>query len=443
MASPSPQKRDAASVNSPLDALHDINLTRAWWILIITTIFTVFFTISGRITGTSQAFSAVQIVDYTGSMIALALFILARWVGRPVILRRILPSIYAVFFVLINDGYYFSAWPVAGDNVGYAFGVLTPAALLYLRPKVFVPFLIANHLVVCALILQKQAPFEALVSAIYGTTITMAIAVISSIIQYRTKVAELEKTALVARRNEELSAANSSLLAMSQSMDETMSLAAHDLRGPLLSLASLCELEKGRPGWTGPDQATFLSAVRESADGMASVVSRMIADYAARGDSLQGLVLLRCDLAEIFQKVARRVEPSARRKGIALEVRDFPAAAWAEANREALERIFGNLISNAIKFSPTGAAINLRVKRVGADWACEVEDNGPGILPEDRPMLFDKLRQGTNRPTAGEESSGLGLFSARKLAESMQGRLEFEPAPERGSIFRLLLEAAA
>lgn len=428
--------------DSPRDTLLEINLVRAWWILIITTIFTVLFTISGRITGTSEAFTSVQMVDYAGSAIFLGLFVYARWCGAPAPLRRALPPVYALFFVLINVGYYFSAWAVVGDNVGYAFGVLTPAALLYLRPRVFVSFLLVNHLVVAAMIYLRQPPFEAMVSALYGTTITMAIAAISSVIQYRTKMAELGKTALVAKRNEELSAANSSLLAMSQSMDETMAMAAHDLRGPLLSLASLCELEKDQPEWTVQERASFLSAVEDSANGMATMVNRMLDDYASRHDFIKGLALVRCDLAEIFQAAARQVEPAARRKGIAVELYDFPASAVVEANRGALERIFGNLLSNAIKFSPPGATITLRVIRAGEDWACEVEDNGPGIAPGDRDTLFRKLNRGTNRPTAGEESSGLGLYSARKLAEAINGALEFEPAPERGAIFRLKLRAA-
>jgi len=441
---PSAPEPPPSPAGSPRETLLEINLVRAWWILVISTTFTVLFTLSGRLTGTSQAFSTVQIFDYALSALFVILLWQARWGSCPAGLRRALPSFYAVFFVLINDGYYFSAWPVAGDNVGYAFGVLTPAAMMYLRPAWFIPFLGANHVFVITLLLLKQPapPFEALVSAIYGTTITMAIAAISSVIQYRTKIAELEKTALVARRNRELAESNSSLLAMSQNMDEAMALAAHDLRGPLLSLVSLCELERGQAGGKNGGRELFLSSVQESARGMATLVNRMVADYSSRDSALKGLALAPCDAAAILLGALRQAEPAARRKNINLQRSEFPPSAAVEANPEALERIFGNLLSNAVKFSQPFTTIKARVRRAGEDWQCEIEDEGPGIPPGDQASLFRKLQRGANQPTAGEESSGLGLYNARKLVESMNGTIEFEPAPRRGAIFRVMLKAA-
>lgn len=436
------KKKSLSPATPPGEALLEVNLMRAWWILIITTLFTVLFTISGRITGTSEEFATVQIVDYTLSSVFFFLFLAARWGRCPVRLRRILPLAYALFFVLINDGYYFSAWPVAGDNVGYAFGVLTPAALLYLRPSIFAPFLMINHVFVFAMVIRQPAAFESMVSALYGTTITMLIAVVSSIIQYRTKIAELEKTAIIARRNLELAASNSSLLAMSQKMDEMMALAAHDLRSPLLSLASLCEIEQTKPEWQGQDQERTLDVIRDGANRMAALVNTMLTEYAARHDSLEGLSLETCDLVPIFQEAAAQAHPLARRKNIAIDTHNFPAQAMTEANADALGRIFGNLLSNAIKYSPENTRVELRIERNGPRWVCEVKDEGPGIPLQERPSLFNKLQRGKNLPTSGEDSTGLGLYSARKLVESMDGDIEYEAAPVRGSIFRILLYAA-
>lgn len=430
-------------VLAPRAALLEINLSRAWWILIITTICTVLFTISGRLTGTSAAFAPVQAVDYALSF----LFVIILWQARrgrlPERLRSGLPLAYAIFFVLINDGYYFSAWPVAGDNVGYAFGVLTPAALLYLRPTHFVPFLLVNHVVVCAGILHQPVAFESTVSAMYGATISVVIATISSVINYRTKVAELEKTALVARRNQELAASNLSLLEMSKRMDEMMALTAHDLRGPLCGLASLCELEKANPAWQGREHAEFLNMIGQSATGMSTLVTRMIEDYAARNDTLTGIPLEPCDLVTIFSRAGRQISPVARDKGIELIESGFPGEALSGANPEALERVFSNLISNAIKYSPPGTRVELALLEQDGHWICEVRDEGPGIPVEERGSLFNKFQKGTNAPTAGEQSSGLGLYSARKLVEAMGGSVSFEPRPSGGSIFRVALSQLA
>jgi signal transduction histidine kinase len=420
----------------------EINLSRAKWILIITTICTMLFTISGRVAGVGKAFAPVQIGDYALT----AAFFVFLWQARqgrlPAKLIAALPLAYAIFFVLINVGYYFFAWPVVGDNIGYAFGVLTPAALLYLRPSRFVPFLLLNHAVVCAVILGQPAAFESTVSAIYGATICVAVAAVSSVINYRTKIAQLEKTALVARRNQELAASNRSLLEMSQRLDEMMAMTAHDLRGPLHGLASLCELEKENPAWKEPEHAEFLDMVGQSAARMGALVNQMVEDYAARNDSLTGISLGPCDIVEVFSDAAQHARPLAQGKNIELMLSGFPAVAGAEANEEALGRVYGNLLSNAVKYSPAGTQIELAILRGDGQWICEVRDEGPGVPPAERDTLFDKLRTGSNAPTSGEHSSGLGLYSARKLIESMNGTIAFEPRPSGGSIFRVTLKAA-
>ncbi|CAN5822516.1 hypothetical protein BH09VER1_BH09VER1_41380 [soil metagenome] len=426
---------------SPREVLAEINLSRAWWILIVSTICTLLFTLSGRLTGTSEAFSSVQLMDYIGSSISIALFCLVRWGPSPAWLKRKLPLGYALFFVLINDGYYFSAWQVTGDNVGYAFGVLTPAALIYLRPAIFAPFLVVNHLAVCVGILLEPAKFESTVSAIYGTSIVVVIALITSVIQYRSKVAELEKTALIARRNAELAASNSSLLAMSQRMDEVMATAAHDLRAPLQAMAGLCELELEKPPRGGADQRRVFEVIAEGSGRLVALVNRMLAEYAARHDSIEGLVLTECDLADSLRDAANQARPLGLRKDIEIRGAQWVGPALVEANAEALERVLGNLISNAIKYSPEETRVELEIARSGHFWICEVRDEGPGIPVGERDSLFQKLQRGSNLPTSGEESTGLGLYIARKLVEAMHGTIEFQPGPTGGATFRISLPA--
>jgi signal transduction histidine kinase len=434
---------EATRILPPREAMLESNLSRAWWILIVTTICTALFTVAQRLVQPGANFTPVQMVDYLASVTFFLLFWKAKKGRLPRRLRNLLPMAYAVFFVLINDGYYFSVWPLVGDNVGYAFGVLTPGALLYLRPTRFVPFLLANHVAICAIIFQKNDGLEPTVSAIFGATICVMVAVVSNVINYRMKFAQLEKTALVARRNQELAASNLNLLEMSERMDEMMAMTAHDLRGPLFGIASLCEIEKENPLWKQPEHAEFLEMVGQSAARMGELVNKMVEDYAARNNALTGITLEPCDLVETLSEAVRQIRPLAQGKDIELSLVPFPARAPAEANDEALERVFGNLLSNAIKYSPTGSRVEVVIQHQDAKWNCEVRDEGPGVPEEERATLFDKLRTGSNLPTSGEQSSGLGLYSARKLVESMKGSITFVPRPEGGSIFRVTLNAAA
>jgi K+-sensing histidine kinase KdpD len=86
--------------------------------------------------------------------------------------------------------------------------------------------------------------------------------------------------------------------------------------------------------------------------------------------------------------------------------------------------------------------VELGLRRAGERWLCEVRDEGPGVPEKDRPALFRKLKKGSNLPTSGEESSGLGLYSATKLVEAMHGSIEFEPGRTTGSVFRVSLAVA-
>lgn len=427
------------SNESPAERLWEVNLIRAWWIVVITTGFSVVFTVAGLFTELGGSFDTAQVFDYIGSFLFLGLIWMARLGRGPAIVRKYVTEGYALFFVLIGEAYYFSALPKFGDNVAYAYSVLTPAALIYLRPRFFVTFLVVNHVVVCALVLAKREEIMSLAGVLYGASLVAAVAVVSTLIQHRTKVAELESAAVIAKKNKELAASNSGLMAMSQKMDEMMALAAHDLRTPLLSLSSLCQLEREDPRWRGREHAEFLDVVEESADSMAALVSQMLSDYSVRTSFIEGLALATCDLVSIFESVVEQAKPLAQRKGIEIETGELPEIALANGNTEAIGRVLGNLLSNAIKYSPEGSRVEVAVERDGWNWNCDVRDEGPGIPAKEREVLFNKLQRGTNLPTSGEESTGLGLYIARKLAMAMQGDIEVMERPEKGSTFRLVL----
>ena len=102
-----------------------------------------------------------------------------------------------------------------------------------------------------------------------------------------------------------------------------------------------------------------------------------------------------------------------------------------------------NLISNAVKYSPKGKSIFVRVREVEGRVRAEVQDEGPGISAEDRKRLFGKFARLTARPTAGEHSTGLGLAIVKRLVESMQGEVRCESELGQGATFIVELPVAA
>ena len=98
-----------------------------------------------------------------------------------------------------------------------------------------------------------------------------------------------------------------------------------------------------------------------------------------------------------------------------------------------------NLVDNAIKYSPAGSRVQVRVWSAGSQCGFDVEDEGPGIAPERQARVFNRFYRGA---AASGDGAGLGLGIARWAVEAMGGKLTLEPSTERGSLFRISLQSA-
>ena len=98
-------------------------------------------------------------------------------------------------------------------------------------------------------------------------------------------------------------------------------------------------------------------------------------------------------------------------------------------------QVVENLVSNAVKYSPPGKSIFVRVRRTGNAVRCEVQDEGPGLSAEDQQKLFGKFARLTAKPTGGEQSTGLGLSIVKRLVEAMHGHVWCESEPGHGATF--------
>ena len=96
-----------------------------------------------------------------------------------------------------------------------------------------------------------------------------------------------------------------------------------------------------------------------------------------------------------------------------------------------------NLVSNAVKFSPSGTTVTINVEKLEDIVRCTVADQGPGISKEDQEKLFKKFARLTAKPTAGESSTGLGLSITKRLTEDMNGTIRCESQEGKGAAFIL------
>jgi signal transduction histidine kinase len=237
---------------------------------------------------------------------------------------------------------------------------------------------------------------------------------------------------LVEDRTHELNSLNEELRQADQLKSQLLGIAAHDLRNPLQSIVGQTELLKAG-GPADPAGVERLESIQSSAEHMARLVDQLLdAARLERGEVSPKKE--KVDLSDIANQAVIRQRPAARRKGQRLEAHIEPRCTLT-GNRSYLEQILDNLLSNAVKFSFPGGTIQVRLSQSAKGVLLEVADAGPGLSSSDQSQLFQKFRRLTPTPTGGETSTGLGLFIARELVRSLNGRIWVTSEEGSGSSF--------
>ena len=144
------------------------------------------------------------------------------------------------------------------------------------------------------------------------------------------------------------------------------------------------------------------------------------------------------NLSQIFEHVATRFMKEAARKKITISKQISPDV-HGLGDKNYLEQILENLISNAIKFSPHNSTIYLSLEKNGKQVVFEIKDEGPGLTDQDKQKLFGKYQKLSARPTGGESSTGLGLSITKKFVEAMKGKIWCESENNKGASFFVAL----
>jgi PAS domain S-box-containing protein len=138
----------------------------------------------------------------------------------------------------------------------------------------------------------------------------------------------------------------------------------------------------------------------------------------------------------LLRQVEQQYEIEARRRRIRVRLRLQDDLSPVTGDALALERVFANLLNNALKFTPSRGRVTIRSFQLGNEVMVSVTDTGPGIAPAELPTLFQKYR----RVTAwSQEGVGLGLFIVKTLIDAHKGRVEVESVPGQGTRFTVLL----
>src|SRR5581483_8215891 len=225
--------------------------------------------------------------------------------------------------------------------------------------------------------------------------------------------------------------------------DEFLAMVSHELSTPLSAIIGWAD--RLSQGELAPEKiARGLEVILRNAE----VQQRLIGDLLDVSAIVAGrfkLARAPNDLVEIVRSATEAVRPSVADKGLTLDVAVEAARVDAVCDALRIQQVVWNLLGNAIKFTPRGGRVELRLERTDARARLLVRDNGRGIDPEFLPHVFERFMQadplGTTRAARG---LGLGLAIVRRIVELHEGTVVAESAGEgRGATFTVTLPAAA
>jgi signal transduction histidine kinase len=217
-----------------------------------------------------------------------------------------------------------------------------------------------------------------------------------------------------------------------------MRIASHDLRNPLCLILMSGELAR-RKG-ASPAVAEYLASIHASAGQMRRIIDTFLNVRRPAADTPGAAG--RVDLNLMAAAVAAQHEPAAERKQLTISLDLAEPLPQARADAGHAYQALTNYLSNALKFLPPGGRVTLRTRATDFAVRLEVHDNGPGVPPAERAALFTEFARLSNRPTAGEESTGLGLSIVKQLVELENGRVGADFPAAGGSIFWFELPVA-
>ncbi len=237
---------------------------------------------------------------------------------------------------------------------------------------------------------------------------------------------------------------NRRLVELNEEKNQFLGIASHDLKNPLNSISLTAEvLMEG--GLSEAEVMEMGRRISHEAHRTALLIQKLL-DVTAIESGRFNLHFDEVSLGELLLQVQVKFQEQAQKKGQEL-VLDFGGGdtlVWAD--REYLQQVVENLVSNALKFMAPGPpvrSVTLALSQKGDHGVLEVRDEGPGFTEDDKAKAFGRFTKLTARPTGGEGSTGLGLAIVKKLVESMKGKVTLESQMGRGTTFRVVLPMAA
>jgi PAS domain S-box-containing protein len=223
---------------------------------------------------------------------------------------------------------------------------------------------------------------------------------------------------------------------------EFASTVSHELRTPLTAIhGNVALLLSEKPGALTENQREFLSLTQTSVQRLTGLITEMLDLSKLEASGLQ-MAHKPVECGPLVRQVVRTMEEQARIRGLTLALNASESLPPVLGDADRIAQVLMNLISNALKYTPQGGKVVVRLAADESQLTVRIADTGIGITPEDRARLFDKFFRADNSTTRSVGGTGLGLAISKAIVEGLGGAIWVESTPGIGSTFAFTLPLA-
>jgi len=248
---------------------------------------------------------------------------------------------------------------------------------------------------------------------------------------------ELEKE--VERRLHQIRTANSELERLNRLRSEFLSNISHEMRTPLATIKGFTETLMNRD--VNPEvRKEFLEIIASESARLEKIVNEILdITQIQQGLMKKQLALTFFDISAELDYVVKLLDPAAQKKKIRIIIAEGSAGFKIKADRDRIRQVLINIIENAVKFSPDGTDVILKLRREKREAVFSCEDQGPGIPEAEKEKIFEKfyMVDGSDRKT--KKGTGVGLFIADNIVKLHNGRIEVSSGKRKGCAFTVRL----
>jgi signal transduction histidine kinase len=242
----------------------------------------------------------------------------------------------------------------------------------------------------------------------------------------------------VNRTNDELQHVYAELEDTSRHKSEFLASMSHELRTPLNAIIGFSQVLRDRMfGPVNEKQEEYLDDILSSGNHLLSLINDVLDLSKVEAGQVE-LEIRPFSVREALERGVVTVRAHASENGVEVSLASDPDVGVVEGDERRITQVILNLLSNAVRFTPSGGEVDVTAERVNGEVTIAVSDTGPGIAAEDHDRIFEEFQQ-AEAGLEQRDGTGLGLALSKRLVELHGGRIWLESEPGRGSTFAFTL----